>query len=326
MALQKLYSFKQLQDEVLRNMDEDTNTSTKTLTLVKNSLQQAHLRRVAARDWNFMLSLPKTFSTALNVQTYILPEDFFRPYYFFNQTTKNYVSQVPSRSLGGSGVRWNTDVGHLTRFVLWGNSPVAAQPLTASKIVCTNALGSDDTQQVTLVGLNSAGGVIGDVLVLNHTTPATSVFTYASLTSITLSQALNGTITFSTLTGGTSLLTLVGGEVAKVYPTFFALSIPNAIDTIEYRYYRQPKPLVADVDIPDIPPPFQQILVWDALIDIGTYNSDTTDGDLQVWRKNQQDLEDALILADDDQNALEGESRYVRYIGEEPDQPRVFTT
>jgi hypothetical protein len=50
------------------------------------------------------------------------------------------------------------------------------------------------------------------------------------------------------------------------------LNTPNSGDVIAYRFYRNPVVLSNANDLTDIPPPFEDILVYDALIFYSGYN------------------------------------------------------
>jgi len=105
----------------------------------------------------------------------------------------------------------------------------------------------------------------------------------------------------------------------------YFLTIPNSVSTIEYRFYRQPNSLVNDNDIPDIPPPFTQILVWDALISMAAYNTDINPAHIAIWTKNRTDLETQMIAALEESNSLDAEPRYVRYTDSEQEGlPRIY--
>lgn len=323
----KIYTFKNIQDEVLRNIDEDVNTSSSTLTLVKNAINQAHLRRLTSYDWNFMLwPVPLTFNTTVNQQTYTLHSEFYKPYYFYNQTVKAYLIEENSRELGPSGVRWNSDTGHASRFAFWGRSPVIGFSGSAQlQLLSDNAADTGASFSVTVRGSDTLGlGTISETLIPNGLTPVTSVKTFETpILNVTLSMPWNGNLTLKI--GQTVILQLTPGELGRSYPLIYILSIPNAVDTIEYRFFRQPSVLVNDNDIPDIPPPFAQILVYDTLIDIAPY-SDTDPKDVTSWSMNRDALEKQMIIANDEANTLESEPRFIRYMGEEPDMPRIYTT
>jgi hypothetical protein len=104
--------------------------------------------------------------------------------------------------------------------------------------------------------------------------------------------------------------------VGRSYARLFFLSIPDGGSTIEYKFYRQPSPLTNDNDLPDIPPPFSQILVWDTLLMFAGYNSDIGSAAVSVWRDNQQKLETQMIRAFQDAQSLGAGHRSVRYLGD----------
>lgn len=319
----KLYTYKNLQDEVLAWLDD---TSTSTRTLVKNSLNQQHQKRLTSYDWWFMLWPDAvTFSSVVNQTRYSLHSEFYKPYYFFNQTTKSYLVEMNNRQLGPSGVRWNTDTG-ISRFMLWGRSPLSTIMPAAGTLKIVSSSASDTTPTVTFVGTNSTGtGLISETLTANGTTTRTGSKTFNNpILSVTLSAAFVGTLTIST--GSTTLAVLEAGELGRSYPQMQLLSLPQSIDVIEYRFYRQPRSLDSDNDFPDIPPPFSQILVWDTLLDMGAYNTDTKAQNMAVWTQNRNEIFDQMIRANDEASSLESEPRYVRSLGEEPDGPRIYSS
>lgn len=324
----KVYTFKDLQDEVLGWLDE-ADTSGTTLVNVKAALQQAHLQRLTQQDWNFMLwPTAQTFATVSGTRHYSLHSDFYKPLYFFDQTGKKYLIELSGRGLAASGARWNTDTGSPTKFTLWGRMPVQNQPASAGVITIVSSSGSDTTPKTVKVrGTDSTGSyVVEETFTMNGLTPVVGTTTFSNpILSITLSAAMVGTLTLTC--GSTTLLTLQPGEFGRSYPRFELLNDPTTATTVEYRFYRQPRPLVDDNDIPDIPPPFTQLLVWDALISMAAYNTDINGDHISLWARNQQQLVDALIAFDDSGNSLEAEPRYVRNLDLEDDgYPRVFSS
>ena len=323
-----IYHFKKLQDEVLRHLDEDGDTNY-TLTSVKNALNKAHLKRLTDRDWSFMLwPTPLTFTTTQGIQTYSLHSEFYKPFYFFNQTTKAYMVEMPSRQVGPSGVRWNTDTDRASKFVRWGHSPVETQPTTSGVLNVVSSSAGDDgsAYTVTITGTDSTGKYkVSETLTLDGTTVVTGSVSFSNpILSVTLSIPLAGSMTLKM--GSTTLLVLQAGEIGRSYPLIYLLTNPNVgSDIIEYRFYRQPKVLTYNYDLPDIPPPFQQILVFDALIELASY--DGTDGEMQImaWMKSAAELADAMLLMDEE-GGLEAEPRYIRYMGDEPDRPRIYSS
>ena len=69
-----------------------------------------------------------------------------------------------------------------------------------------------------------------------------------------------------------TILSLTATETGKRYPQVRLLKDPEGADTIEYRFYRAPRILSVDSDIPDIPYPHSRILVWDTLLLLASYD------------------------------------------------------
>lgn len=66
-------------------------------------------------------------------------------------------------------------------------------------------------------------------------------------------------------------------------------------DNLQVSYYRLPGEMVADASTPDIPAPFQNIIVYDALLLLTPYTTEATNA--QVWIQQQQKLEQAMAQA-----------------------------
>ena len=128
---------------------------------------------------------------------------------------------------------------------------------------------------------------------------ATGNLLFTRITDITLSAAFTGTLTFAT--GATTILRLAHGEYNKTYPSIELLYLPTAGEIVEYGFLRQPKRLVNNGDIPEIPEPYTDILYWDALQLFGTYNTNLRAEVLGLAREMQAELERGLY-----QTYLEG--------------------
>lgn len=322
----KIYSFKQLQDETLGWLDEVDNNAT-TRDNVKAALNAAHVDLLTKQDWNFMLwPTPLTFTTVSGTQQYSLHSEFYKPHYFFNRTNKAYMVETNNRQIGPSGVRWNTDQGPAGKFILRGYSPVAAQPAAAAVVTIVSSSASDSSaKNVTIQGTDSTGTYrVSETINLNGTTPASGSVTFSNpILGVSISEELVGTLTITC--GATTILTLQPGEVGRSYPQLFLLNNPTVQSVVEYNFYRQPSDLVNDGDVPDIPPPYQQILVWEALISMATYNTDINTTHVRLWTEKRDALFNALATHDEG-NSLDAEPRFVRSYDNDDDGylPRIY--
>jgi hypothetical protein len=321
----RIQTFKQLQDEVLYWLDEAGTTGT-TYTNVQAALNAAHVDILTRRDWNFMLwPIPQTFTTVSGTQRYSLHSEYYKPYYFFNRTTKAYLTETNSRQLGPSGVRWNTETGPASRFAMWGYSPVASQPTAAGVITVVSTSASDNsTKNIIIEGTDSAGTYrVSETFTMNGTSTVTGTVTFSDpILRISLSEEMAGTITIAR---SNTLVTLGPGEMGRSYPQMYLLNNPTTESTIEYRFYRQPSELTNDGDIPDVPPPFQSILVWETLVTMATYNSDINSTHVRLWTEKRDSLVSALENMDEG-GSLEAEPRYVRTTDFDDDGfvPRIY--
>lgn len=299
-------TFKNLQDKVLRYLDEAGDTDS-TLALVKDALNDANTARATQEKWPFMLwERPATLSIVAGQQYYTLHHEYFRPYYFWNRTQQDWVTQIPPAGLPDAQVDWNTDTGAALRFQLLTRAEVAAQPSAASVLTVTSTNAGDAGKTITVRG-DTVDGVTSETIAVG--TPSTTEFT--RILKVTKVDTFVGTLTLSA--GSETLLTLFASEVGRSYQTIFFPAIPDADEVVEYRFYRQPYEMVEDNDRPEIPSPFEDLLVYDALLYFATYNQYDASV-VKLWLKRQSELEKGLRDAYLTDEALESQRRYIEYI------------
>jgi len=281
-------TFGQLRDEVLRWMDEygDTDTSK---NIVENALNQAHAMRVSQYRYPFMVSDVYTFTQVNGQRDYILHERVHQLDYLFNRTQKAFLKEVPARQILDAGYGFNESAGSPQYYEMAGLSPVAAQPAAATTLTCSSTVAESGGVTLYVEGEDANGAVLSDTL-----TPGggASAGTYTRVTRVRKNGTWQGTMT---LTGGaTTVLTLSATEYGKSFPLIRLLNVPTAADTIEYRFRRKPLVMAADNDIPDLPFPYSNLLVYDALLQIAAYN-EIPDTAMSYWRKAQSEWESALF-------------------------------
>lgn len=92
-----ILTFKDIQDRVLRVLDETSTGSPTTLALVKDFINDAHRQRCLEFPWSWMIwPTEVTFSTTSGTRLYTLHEEFGRPLYMWNRTTKCYLTESSS--------------------------------------------------------------------------------------------------------------------------------------------------------------------------------------------------------------------------------------
>lgn len=308
-----ILTFKDLRDQVLRRLDEAGTTST-TSTLVDDFLNDANRLRASEYAHQFLTS-ESSFTTVVGQQAYSLHEEFDRPLYFRNLATRRYLSEVPDRQLEPEGYDlYNDTSDNADPFIFWGRSQVWRQPGTAGHVTLVSSAGADvgAPYQIFLRGEEAtSGAMVSETLSPNGLTPVPSYYSYRTLAQVTRSGAWTGSMTLADAAAA-PLLTLGPKELGKSYQQLLLLRAPTAAQTIHYRFYRQPVLLYNDYDQPDLPAPYAQLLVYDALIQIGGYNTSTNGQAITVWRDQQARWEKALFDSTAQGQALGGRVRFVR--------------
>jgi len=319
--------YKDLQDQVLGWLDEAGDTST-TLTNVKNALNQAQQMRLAQEPWPFLRwsDQAETFTLSTSTRLYTLHPEFWRFEYARNQTSKQFLVEVPMRQLAEVGEDWNAGVAKTPYFRFVGVQPVSSQPSAASvvTIVSSDAGDTGASKAITIRGISS-GALVSNTITPNGLTPVAGTVSFTRILAVTKGAAWTGTATLTSNSAAVTLLTLGPSEFGRSYRQIELLRTPDAADVVEYRFFRQPLAMSADNDIPDIPPPHAQILVWDALLLFAGYNTDLSAGAIKIWGGLQASMEEDMRKLWIEGQGVEARPRFVRNMGEEgPLGPRVF--
>jgi hypothetical protein len=309
-----IHTFDSIIQEVMRQTDEAGDTDT-TLTLVKEYVRAAHNRRcVEFRE--FFMKMRDTLTTVVDQREYTLSPLFDKPIHFYNEATKELLEEIPPRSAEVELDLLNpTTQGTAGDFYFSGYAQTKNQPTSASVVTVVSNNGSDtgSTYQVAVKGINTSGDIVVDVLTPNGTTPAAGSLQFREVLAITKAGATNGTLTFTSNSGAVTLLTLSPNELGKQYRKIYLVNLPTAAETISYTFYRKPIYLVNNYDVPDIPYPYSQVLVYDALLMFATYNTDMqSEARIVMWQQEQQNWENALRGFSKDGQTVGGRARYTR--------------
>lgn len=291
-----LYTFDALRREVLRNLDEEDDAAT-TEALAGDFLNQAHQVR-AIKYANYFLLYPRalTLTTEVGVQRYTLSPLVDRLLYLRNDTENILLREIPNRGLSTGEFDWASEEGSASEFMFWGHSPVAAQPSSASVLTLVSSSTSDTsaTASVVVKGFTSGGDIAAEEFLLDGTTPVVGTTSFVEVLSVVKSGEFAGTLTMTSNSGAVTLLSLGAYEMGKQYRQIYLVQNPDRAETLSYRFYRKPLILINDFDIPDLPSPYSQLLVWDALLLFGGYNTDIRSETLSMWRDQRDQWEGAL--------------------------------
>lgn len=308
-------TFKQLQDDTLAWMADQSDTGLMR-TLVKNSLNEHHQQLLHEDRYDFMLwPRSETLSVLANVTTYALHPQFDQPLYLYNSDAKEYLEEVPARSLLESGVDWATGTPTKPdRFMLSGVAKVATQPTTAAVVTVTTTGGTEAAVNSIIVsGVTSAGDYVEETLSsTNAWSTLTSTNTFQIILDITkIGASWSRTITVTC--NSQTLLSLTATEYGRQFRILEILGTPQANIDFLYRFYRKPRQLVNDNDIPDLPESYDDILVLRTLLAMQGYSRAT--GDEQAhWRSRLTMLEQSLKMTYQQSRSLGGRPTFTRFI------------
>jgi hypothetical protein len=309
-------TYKELQDAVLLWMADSDDTGLMR-DLVKQALTQQHAQLLLEERFDFML-WPKTetLSIVANQTAYALHPRFQQPYFFFNPDTDVYLEEVPARSLMESSEDWNdgtfTDA---SRFMLTNISKWKQQPSTASVITITTTGGTESTSNtIILRGTDANGAILTETLssgsAWSTLTSSNSFAVLEDLTKVGVTWARTITVTDA---AANTLLSLGSTEYGRQYRMFETLGTPSAAKSILYRFYRAPRALVYDNDIPDVPEAFDEILVLRVCRDMQGYSRATSE-EMDRWRTTCTILETQMKMTYQQARTMGGRPTYVRYI------------
>lgn len=276
-----MLTFRDLQLEVLRWLDEGSDAGT-TLALVKDALNRSHRRLLSSRTWPFMLwPREESLTTTAGTRTYALKHGVSKLLTVYDQATRNPLPLISRREWEAMDVN-RVDRQAYPAGAIYGDVwPVSAQPASAT-VSAVSSSASDTTTTVILQGLDSNGDSTTETLTMTGTTPVVSSTTWTHLWAVTKTGTWVGTLTLST--GGTTILTLLTTEDAKQYPTLEFIETPNSARTYLYTAQRTPLELSNNGDIPDTPYPYSEIHIYDALLDLTTYNTELGAKEQRLWR------------------------------------------
>lgn len=301
-----MLTFGDIRSEVLGWLDESaTSTTSASYLNVTAAIKHAHVMRLTEDAWKFMLwPSTSTLTTVANKQIYSLHQEFLRPLYVRNTTRGVWMVETPARQLEPDGITIETDTD-TDRFGIWGASPVASQPTSASVVTIVSSSASDtgSTLAITVTGDTVTGGVQSESITPTGTTPALGLISFTTILSISKAAAWTGTMTATTNSAAVTVLALLPTEYGRSYPQLQLFYLPTAGETITYRFYRRPREISAAKDITDIPSPFERILVYDALLLMGAYDNRLDGGRAGLWKSLRDDLDFQMR-----QTFLEGQS------------------
>ena len=302
-----------LRTEVLTWLDESAASSTSaTYTNVTNALKQAHTIRLTEDQWKFMLwPSVQSFTTVASTQLYSMHQEFMRPYWVRNTTQDLWMVEAPSRNMEPLGLDFDNDTD-TNQFAFWGRSQVQNQPSSASVVSIVSSSASDITaaKAITIYG-DTASGMTTEALTPNGTTTVAGTTSFTQILGVSKGADWVGTMTMTSNAAAVTNLKLFPTEYGRSYQQMMILSVPTAGETVAYRFYRKPRELSAAGDMTDIPPPFERVLVYDALLLMAAYDNRLDGGRSGLWRAYRDELDMQLRQSQLEGQTLGAQARYI---------------
>jgi len=285
-----IQTYGQIQTKVLTYLDQAGDTG-QGQAMVQFAIQTAHNKRLSQERWSFMLwphRVPVNFKTGQ--REYTLHPLALMLTDFYNFTARQQMHEVPTRARYKNGVQ---DDRYHFEFVM--DSPTQLPTIAGPVTVAGSA-------QITYV----------DTSLNQHVETLTNAATSLSVDTIVGVTHLDTNPLTLTDAASVQILSLLGTEFGKTYPQIHLFDDGVTSELAYYRFYRRPKDLTNPNDIPDIPYPFSEILVFDALLELYTYNDAATPP--QYWVEQQAKWELRLQQAYQEGEMEGSESRIVQEV------------
>ena len=304
MAITPTLTYLDLQNRVLRWLDEADSTSTHTSTRIKEALNAAQRRLYYSKPWPFaMWPNEETVTTVAGTRVYALHPSVGKIRSLWSDDDGNFASLLPRRQWEVLGINRSTTArvnpSGWTMGPIW---PVSAQPTTTGTVSIVSSSTSDTTsRKLGITGISNGNIEVGETLTANGTTPVTSTFSYSHILSASIQGSWVGTCTFKDNAGNT-MLALTTGVESRDYPTIEAAESPAGSRVYRYTFLRRCPEMVNDGDLPAIKPnDLSEVLVYDTLLDETSYNTEMTAQALSVFNKRREELWKQLCDTHDDQ-------------------------
>jgi len=296
-----MLTFRNLQLEVLRWMDEAADDDT-TLANVKDALNRSHRRLLGGRTWPFMAwPREESLTTVSGQRHYALKNGVSKVLTLYDQQSRMPFPIISRREWEAIDVN-RVDAQGAPAGAIYGDTwPVAAQPASAVVTLVSTSASDVTSRTLILSGIDSMGSQTTETLTATGTSLVTGTVLWSHLWSVTKVGTWVGTLTLAS--GGTTLLTLTASESAKQYPTLEFIETPSEARTYLYTAQRTPRTLTEDTDIPDTPYPYSEIHVYDALLEMTTYNNELGAKEQRLWQDRYDTLWNGLVNAVDERIA-----------------------
>jgi hypothetical protein len=191
--------------------------------------------------------------------------------------------------------------------------PVAAQPASAMALTIVSDAVEDIGLQVVIRGINDVGEIEEETIATDSadgTIPVDGLVSFQHILNVTKAGSWVGTLTLSAI-DATELLVLTPTQYGKQFQVLEFIEAPGNAVNYTYSFSRTPRTLIRDNDLPDIPFPYSEILVYDTLLDLTGYNSELGEKHQRLW-KDRFDVLMKQLMESQDEVVAGAQPRFVR--------------
>lgn len=296
-----MINFLTLQNRVLRWIDEVGDTST-TRDNVKDALNACHRTVCFAQNWPWMMwPREESFTTSVSVKTYALNPSVGKIRTLWDVDACDFAIILPRRQWESLGVSRSSQTQAPSSWVFGPVWPVSAQPST----IATISIVSDSTIQATtagvyIIGIDDNHNEVHETIYSHTTIPVFSVQPFEHILSVSKIGTWTSTLMIKDHAGNT-ILDVDSDLEGFSYPTIESTENPIAGKQFTYTFLRKPRTLTNDGDIPEIHPnDLSEILVYGALLELTTYNTELGLKEQVQWQKRYDTFMDQLEHANDE--------------------------
>jgi hypothetical protein len=315
-----------LKTRIKRMLDEAaTSAITDNLDeIITDIVNASHRRTCLLRSWPF-LRWPReeSFVTIPGIRTYALSSHVAKLLHVWDVQLRSFAPLIPLRNWEMQSIDRSIQMDH-SGVIYGGFWPVKQQPTAATVLTIVSTDSADDnTCQLIVTGMDQLGDVVTETLaidVTDGTTPVVGTVQFLSILNVTKTGTWVGTGTISI--GSTVILSLAPTEFARQYPTLEFVETPSSPKTFTYGFMRLPRTLVQDNDIPDIPYPFSELIVYDSLVELATYATTIDPTHVAIWTqrkdailKQAYEAQDELIIGSQPRVVRDLDGTFGRRVG-----------
>lgn len=240
---------KSLTDILSNVQNEVLDTSTSIQSVIKNYINRRYFQILRAINWE-NINPSYTFNTIAGTQSYVLPDDFGKPFIVRDATNQNELAELDYQSLISKNISIISSSGIPTQYSIIEDR-IQNQPTASSILTLVSTSVSDTTQNILIRGISSDLEVYESVSI-SGTSSVTTTNSYTRVISISKSAVSVGKITATSNTGTVTVIAIPPVVTTPFFKKITFNYIPSSIITIALPYYIKPSVLVDDNDYPII--------------------------------------------------------------------------